>query len=155
MIGEGWVQDLTIVAATGDCTQVYPSWATVGDALSGATTGDTFRKPTGGKCTSLQIMTDATNGGTLELWDYSGFDDGIDVSAAATITNAQIVAAVAAGTAKLIHKQNYIASSETPVNIGAFSFQKGLVARVYNAGASGTCSLSLKVSGGVNKIVKI
>lgn len=155
MVGEGWVVDLTIVLANGDCTQLYPAWCTPGTALGSAVNGNTLRKPGPGQCTGIQILTDETNGGTLELWDYSGFEDGINVSSAAVITDTQIDAAVTAGTAKLIHKQNFIASTETPVNIGPFSFSKGLVARVSNSGGAGTCSLNLKVSGGYLKTTKL
>lgn len=155
MIGEGWVVDFTIVAATGNVKQLYPSWCGAETALGSADTGDTLRKPCGGKCTGIQILTDGTNGGTLEIWDFNGADEGINVSSTDVITNAQIDAAVTAGRAKLIHKQNYIASTETPVNIGPFSFQKGLAARISNSSPAGTASLNLKIEGGFRKTTKI
>jgi hypothetical protein len=151
MIGEGWVTDLTAVASNGNVTQVYPSWASAGVARAAATVGQLIREPVGGSCSGLQIETDGVNGGTLELWDVNGHDIGADVSSLTVITNAQLTTMISRGDAKLIHKQNFIASPETPVNIGPFSFVKGLAARFSNSGPSGSCSINLKVAGGVRK----
>lgn len=155
MYGEGWAIDLTAVAANGNCSQLYPVWAGAETALASATTGDTIRTPRGGTCSGLQVKTDGVNAGTIEIWDYNGQEDGIDVSSAATITNAQIAAAVAAGKAKLAHVVNFIASPETPINVPPFHFLKGLVARFSNTGITGTCTLNLKVEGGYVKTTKI
>lgn len=149
-MSEGWVCDLTGVAATGVVTQLFPAWCSVGTAKSTATPGQFVREPTSGELTGLQIQTDSTNGGIIELYDMNGADAGAEVSSATSITNAQLVAALAAGTAKLVYRQNFEAAGLTPPSIGYIRFLKGLAARYVSA--SGTCSLNLKVSGGYRKI---
>lgn len=146
---ERWVCPLTIVAATGNLTQLYPQWATAGINPATATSGQQVRYPCEGKMTSLQCFTDGTNAFTLELYDISGMELGADVSSAAVITNAQLVAALAAGKAKLIFKQNIAGNGLTPMTpVGPAGFMKGIAARAWNVGPTGTCELNLSVEGG-------
>ena len=100
----------------------------------------------------MQVETDGTNPGTIELWDISGIEIGVDVSSAAALTAAQVSAAITAGKAKKIYEQNFTAAPTTPIGIGYASFQKGLAARLIS---SGTCTLNLVVSGGCRKTEKI
>lgn len=151
-MSEGWVCSLTAVASNGNVTQLYPAWCSVGTARSTATPAQEVREPTSGEMTGLQVKTDDTNGGLIELWDVSGVDCGAEVSSAATITNAQLAAAITAGTAKLIYSQNFVGSGVTPPSMGYIRFLKGLAARFSNSGPTGTCSLNIKVSGGYRKI---
>lgn len=150
---EGWVIPLTFVSATGNLTQIYPAWAAAGTAPGSAVLGDQIRQPIEGQLFSLQIQTDGSNAGTIEIWDINGADVGADVSSGTTITNTQKNTAVTAGIAKLIYTQNFIASPETPFNMGYKSFQKGLAARF--VGAAGACTLNLTVDGGYRYITKL
>ncbi len=142
-----WVVPLTNVTSTGNVTQCYPSWAPVGQVPATATTGQLIRKPCEGQLESLQVMTDGTNAVVLELYDISGADLGADVSSLTVITNAQLVAALAAGTARLIFQQNIAGSGLTPIAaLGPAGFVKGLAARAVSS--TGTCSLNMAVHGG-------
>lgn len=144
---EGWVCDLTIVAANGNVTQLYPAFAAAGAALNTTTVGDQIRTPCLGTLVAMQLMTDGANGGILELYDINGCDLGIDCSAADIITDTQLDAAVLAGKAKLIFSQNFAGSGLTPwAPIGPSAFMKGLAARA--VGVTGTCKLNLRVRGG-------
>ncbi len=142
-----WVTDLTIVAATGVVTQLYPSYAAAGALPATALTSEEVRMPCEGQLISLQVATDGINAGTLELYDISGQTLGIDVSTTTVITDAQLDAAITAGKAKLILEQNFAGSGLTPWSpVGPASFMKGLAARA--VGASGTCTLNMVVHGG-------
>ena len=44
-----------------------------------------------GAVVSLQVETDGTNGGIIQLWDINGLDIGANVSFLDVITNAQLV----------------------------------------------------------------
>lgn len=144
---EGWVVPLTAVTtATGDLTQVYPSFCPAGVNPAVAVLGDQIRQPLGGKLYSTQIQTDGTNGGIIELWDVNGEDIGANVSSATTITNAQLVALQALGKAKLIYSQNFQASPITPFNAGYKGFAHGIAARFI--ASAGVCNLDLSVGGG-------
>jgi hypothetical protein len=146
-----WTVPLSIVAATGDVTQLYPTWAPPGTAPGTATPANQVRMPCEGQLISLQVQTDGNSSMVLEIWDVSGIELGIDVSSAATITDAQIDAAVAAGKARLIFTQNIAGSGLTPIApVGPAGFVKGLAARA--SGASGTCILNLVVHGGYRYI---
>lgn len=149
---EGWVVQLTGVAANGDVTQLYPAWAAAGANPGTAVLGDQIRQPIEGQITNLQIRTDGTNGGIIELYDINGAEAGANVSSAAVITDAQLDAAITAGTAKLIYTQNFIASPETPINMGWKGFLKGLAARYVG---SGFCYLNMVVNGGYRYIDKL
>lgn len=149
---EGWVCPLTFALSTGNITQLYPAWAAAGDAYPGSS-GDSIRQPTEGQVFSLQIQTDGTNGGTLELWDINGLDAGVDVSSLTAITNAQKNTLVTLGKAKLIYSQNFLATPETPINMGYKSFQHGLAARFI--GSAGLCTLNLVVNGGYRYVDKL
>lgn len=142
-----WVCPLTLVTATGDVTQLYPAYAPTGVDPSTATTAQQVRKPCEGQLISVQVCSDGTNGGILEIYDISGADLGINVSSATAITNTQLTAAISAGKAKLILKQNFAGSGLTPwAPVGPASFMKGLAARA--VGVAGTCDLNLVVHGG-------
>lgn len=149
---EGWVVTLTGVAADGNVTQLYPAWAAAGANPAVATLGQQIRQPIEGQVISLQIRTDGTNGGVIELYDINGTQAGANVSSAAVITDTQLDAAIAAGNAKLIYTQNFIASPETPINMGWKGFQKGLAARYVG---SGFCDLNLVINGGYRYIDKL
>lgn len=150
---EGWSGvSLTGVAATGDVTQLYPLYATAGEVPASATTGQQLRSPCEGTLISLQVETDGTNGGTLELYDMAGDEAGANVSSVAAITDTQLDLAVTAKTARLIFQQNFAGSGLTPfAPIGPRRFLKGLAARFVGAG---TCKLNLTVQGGFHYTTK-
>ena len=146
-----WVCPLSIVAATGVVTQLFPPVATAGIDPATATPGQLVRVPCEGQLTSGQVATDGTNALTLEIYDISGMELGINVSSATTITDAELDAAIAAGKAQLIFEQNVAGSGLTPfAPIGPARFMKGLAARA--VGASGTCKLNMVVQGGYRYI---
>lgn len=152
---EGWVVALTAVADNnGNLTQLYPPYAAAG-AAAPFTSGATIRQPTEGQIYSLQIQTDGTNGGILELWDISGLEVGADVSSATAITNTQKNAGVSAGVAKLIYSQNFDSDPITPINMGYKGFMKGLAARLITSGGTGGCNLNITVNGGFRYITKL
>ncbi len=151
-----WVITLTSVAATGNVSQLYPVICSAGVNPATANNGDLIRKPMQGALHSLQVETDGSHSGALEVYDISGIDLGIDVSSAVVITNAQLAAAITAGTAELIFAQNFAGTSGSgTVNAPGIyrSFMKGLAARfISDAGTGvGTCTLNLVVSGGFQK----
>lgn len=151
---EGWSGiALTAVTSTGNLTQVYPTTCTAGIAKASATNGQLIRGPTEGILYQVQIETDGTNGGTIELWDANGDDAGADVSSAATVTNAQLVTLQSMNVAKLIYRQNFQAAPTTPFGIGSRAFQRGLLARF--VASAGTCYLNMSVQGGCRKTEKV
>lgn len=142
-----WVVPLSIVGATGDVTQCFPTYAGPGVNPATATVGQQVRYPCEGQLIALQMCPDGTNAGILELYDISGMELGVDVSSATAITDTILDAAIAAGKAKLILKQNFAGSGLTPWSpVGPASFMKGLAARV--TGMTGTCDLNMVVHGG-------
>lgn len=142
-----WVCSLSMVASNGDVTQLYPNYATTGVDPATATVAQQVRQPCEGQLISLQVASDGTNAGILELYDISGHALGINVSSATAITDTQLDTAIAAGRAKLILEQNFAGSGLTPwAPVGPASFMKGLAARA--VGATGTCKLNLVVHGG-------
>ncbi len=149
MAGDSWVIDLTAVAATGNLQQLYPVWAPVGTAIAVAVPGNQIRKPTEGYVGGMQIKTDNSNAGYIEVWDLNGADAGADVSSLAVVTNAQLVILQALGKAKLIWNQNFTATSgaSTPASFGK-KFVHGLAARFVNAGPTGACTINIDVDGG-------
>lgn len=149
---EGWVIQLTGVASNGVVTQLYPAYATAGADPASAVLGDQIRQPMEGQITNLQIRTDGTNGGIIELYDINGADIGADVSSLDAITDVELTALITAKKAKLIYTQNYISSPETPVNMGWKGFSKGLAAR--NIG-SGYCYVNAVINGGFRYITKL
>lgn len=156
-MAEGWVIEVTAVAADGNVTQLYPAWVSAGINPASATAGQTIRSPMQGALHSIQIQPNGTDGGTLEIYDISGIELGIDVSSATTITDTQLDAAITAGQAKLIWTQKFAGTvGSGPVNAsGIFrSFMKGLAARFWNAGPTGVCTLDLVVDGGYRKTTK-
>lgn len=159
MATDAWVIPLTAVAATGNVQQLYPVWVTAGVNPATATNGQLIRRPMQGACHSIQIESDGSNGGKVELYDIDGIELGIDVSSGTTITNAQLTAAIAAGKAKLIWEASYAASVGTPpANAAGIyrAFMKGLAARFSNdaagPGPQGSCTINLVVSGGFMKV---
>lgn len=142
-----WICPLTLVAADGDVTQLYPAWAAAGTAPAVATPSNQVRHPCEGQLISVQVCSDGTNGGILEIYDINGIDLGIDVSSATAITDTQLDAAIAANKAKLILVQNFAGSGLTPwAPVGPASFMKGLAARA--VGMTGACRVNLVVHGG-------
>ncbi len=157
MATEGWVCPLTAVAATGDLTQLYPAWVTAGVAKSSSSNGQLIRRPLQGALHSIQVENDGSNGGTLQIYDIDGGQNGADVSSATAITNTQLVAALAATPprAKLIFEQTFSGTAGAQiVNApGVYrAFLKGLAARFSNAGPTGTCTVNLVVGGGYDKV---
>lgn len=151
---ERWTAALTAVAdETGNVTQLYPTWCSAGTNPAVAANGDLIRTPCEGILYSLQIKTDGTNGGYIQIYDISGIEIGVDVSSAAAITAAQLNAAITAGQAKKIYDQNFQAAPDTPIGIGYSSFQKGLAARFVSA--AGACTLNLTTSGTYRKTTKV
>jgi hypothetical protein len=155
MANNSWVITLSAVASNGNVTQLYPSWAAVGEAPATASPSLPLRVPGEGHLFSVQIATDGTNGGTLELYDMNGADLGADVSSAATITNAQLVSALAAVAGlpfrrgRLMWQQAFAGTpgATSPFMVGQ-TFLRGLAGRFYNAGPTGTCTITLVVDGG-------
>lgn len=144
---ERWVVNLQDVTSTGDLTQLYPDFAAVGIAPSSATPSQQVRHPCEGTLTALQVKTNGTDGGTLQVYDINGWEVGADVSSATAITNAQLTTALADGRAKLIFEQNFAGSGLTPFTpIGPARFLKGLAARF--VGSAGEIELNLTVQGG-------
>lgn len=150
---ERWVCPVSIGLADADVKQLYPAWAAAGTNPATATNGQQIRTPIEGILFSLQLMTDGTNSGILELYDISGIEIGADVSSATAITDTQLDAAITAGKAKLIYNQNFLSSPTVPLGLGYAAFQKGLAARA--VGATGTVTLNLVVEGGYRYTTKV
>lgn len=145
-----WSIDLTAVAANGNVTQLFPVWCTVGSVTT--TPGSLRRKTAEGVYKSMIITPDGVNGGKLELWDINGEEEGANINTAAVISNAQLLAAIAAGRARLIKSVLFsgTASTQIPVSTGG-PFLKGLAARFSNAGPVGACTINFYASGGARK----
>lgn len=141
------------VLSNGNLKQLYPTWAPTGVDPAVATNGQQIRGPIEGTLYSLQIETDGTNGGVIEIWDVNGADAGADVSSLDVITDTQLDALAARGLAKLIYSQNFAASGLTPPSAGPRSFQRGLAGRF--VGSAGTCKLNLVVNGGFRLTTKV
>ena len=153
---EGWAGvEVTAVGSTGDLKQLYPNYVTAGVNPATATNGQQIRQPCEGIMYSLQVETNLTSAGTIEIWDLNGADGGADVSSATAITNAQLLVAQAAGLAKLVYRQNFLATGITPPNSTPLAFQRGLAARFVMDTPSGSCYLNLKVVGGFRKTTKV
>lgn len=152
---ESWaaVSLSAVTDATGNVTQLYPPFAVAGVNPATAMLGQQIRSPLEGLLYSLQIETDGTNGGTLQIYDISGLDAGADVSSATVITATQLNAMITAGRAKIIYEQNFISSPETPVGFGYRNFMHGLAGRLISA--SGSCKLNMVVGGGFSYRTKI
>lgn len=154
---EGWVCPITAVTSTGILTQLYPAWVTAGVAKAGSTNGQLIRRPMQGAMHSISVEADGSNGGVIQIYDIDGGQNGADVSSATDITNAQLVAALAATPprAKLIYEQQFAGTtgsgpiSPPGVYIG---FMKGLAARMVMGSPAGGCSLNLRVGGGYEKV---
>lgn len=149
---DSWVIPLAMVAdSNGVLTQLFPDNAKPGvNPFAPYAAGQLIRRPNDGSLDSVQIQTDGTNGGVIELWDISGLDGGIDVSSPTTptITNAQKDALKARGLAKLIYSQNFTGTSGAtiPTTVKRL-FARGLAARCIYGGAVTTqaCTLNLAV----------
>lgn len=152
-----WVIAVTGTASngTGNVTQLYPATCTAGVNPATATNGQLIRKPAEGAVHSIQVEPDGTNGGKIQIYDISGIDLGIDVSSATAITNAQLTAAITAGTARLIFEQTFAGTVGSGiVNAPGIyrSFAKGLAARFVSDNSTGTATLNLVVGGGCLKV---
>lgn len=136
------------VAANGNLTQIYPDSCTPGTGV--VSMGNLVRKPVYGTIHGIQVFTDGVNGGVIEIWDLDGNDGAADVNTGVTITNAQLLAAIALGKARLMWTQRYIGGgtatfpSEIPV-----PFQHGIAAR--NVAAAGSCQINVTMAGGYVK----
>ncbi len=153
---DAWVVPLTGVAdATGSATQLYPAWVTAGVAPATANNNELIRKPMQGALHSLQVETDGSHGGKIQIYDISGIDLAVDVSSATAISATVLNAAVTAGTAKLIYENTFSGTAGSgAINAAGIyrSFMKGLAARfIYDTGPA-TCTLNLVVSGGFQKV---
>lgn len=143
---------LAFGGATGDVTQLFPTWMGVGVAHTPgapAAPGAQVRQPRQGKLESIQVQTDGTNGGTIEIWDVNGEDAGLDMSSDSTplISDTILTGLVTRGLAKLIYAQNFTSTAGAATPSAPFrAFSRGLAARFI--GAAGACSLNLVVEGG-------
>lgn len=139
-----------VTDATGNLTQLFPAWAQTGvNPWASYTVGAQVRRPIDGFLDSVQVETDQTNGGVIEIWDISGHDAGLDESSTVTaITNAVRVALEAQGLAKLLYRQNFTGSSGAtiPTTVRRM-FARGLAARYILGSAPSTqfCKLNLAV----------
>lgn len=149
--GQAWsgISLTAVDATTGDLTQVYPTWMAAGIDKATAVNGQKIRKPTGGIINSIQIETDGTNGGTIQIWDINGEMIGANVSSATAITAAQLTSLIALGKAKLLYEMNFTSTvgAVTPAAVDRV-FSYGIAARFSNAGVTGACKLNLTVNGG-------
>ena len=153
---EGWAGvTVTAVSSTGNLKQLYPNYVSAGVDPAAATNGQQIRQPCEGIMYSLQVETDLTHGGTIEIWDLNGADGGADVSSGTTITNAQLLVAQSKGLAKLVYRQNFLATGITPPTSTPLAFQRGLAARFVEGGPAGECYLNMKVVGGFRKTTKV
>ncbi len=149
--GDSWINTLTAVAAsTGAIVQLYPVWCPSGvNPFAPNSAGAQIRRPVEGELLNVQIQSDGTNGGVIEIWDVNGLDGGIDVSSATALTAAQVASLITRGLARLIYSQNFAgASGATNPTIVGKIFARGLAARYSNLGPTGTCVLNLTVKGG-------
>lgn len=140
--------DTATLTSTGDLKQLYPNYMSVGTTAVG-----NRRRPTDGRLFSLDVVPDGTNGGVIEIWDIDGGEAGADVNTATAITNAQLVAAQALGRAELIWTAKFSGTESASFKgTSARVFAKGLAARFYNAGPTGTCWVNLSLDGGAIKV---
>lgn len=168
MATDAWVINVTATGQSaagigtnnGDGIQLYPAWVTAGVAKATSSNGQLLRRPLQGALHSIQIEPDGSNGGSLQIYDMDATSEGADVSSAATVTAAQIAAALAATPprAKLLFEQTFAGTVGSGiVNAPGINraFMKGLVARFGNgagAAAAGSCTLNLVVDGGYEKV---
>lgn len=150
---EAWVgasTQLTAGTASGPLKQLYNPVMTPG---TGAVSAGVYKRtPAEGTLYSIQVLTDGTNGGTIEIWDLNGAEVGADVNTLDAVTNAQLLALQTLGKAKLIFNQNFAAANDAWKSAaGPRDFVKGLAARFINSGPTGTCTLNLVVDGGNRK----
>ena len=142
-----WTTTLTGVAANGNVTQLYPDFCTAG--AGAGTQGEQVRRPAGGTISNIMVSGDGTNSGTLELYDITGISEGADVDTAATITNAQLVAALAKSppTARKIADVPIAGTDHVPIwrpGGTAPTVQQGLAGRFVS---SGDCTLNIVATG--------
>lgn len=153
--GDSWINPLTaVLATTGAIVQLFPSWCPAGvNPFTTNSMGAQIRRPIEGELLNIQIQSDGTNGGVIEIWDVNGLDAGVDVSSATALTAAQVNALITRGLARLIYTQNFAgASGATNPTIVGKIFARGLAARFSNIGPTGTCTLNLTVRGGFNLV---
>lgn len=154
---ESWVQTATNVIATGNLTQLFPPWCTVGSGLT--TQGTLRRQAQEGILYSAELYSVTATGGVIELWDIAGTDSGTsNVDTATVITNAYLVAAIARNEAKLIWNQSFTGTDATPRKFSQRTIlRRGLAVRYINTvDGVGTDTISLSiVSEGVYRKVEI
>lgn len=139
-----WVTQLTAVAANGNLVQLYPDSCTPGTGAN--TMGNLKRSPCEGVLVNAQVEPDGINGGEIQLWDINGADAGADVDTTNVITNAQLVAMIAAGKARPIYGQKFSGASGSRLAIAyGVTIMHGIAARYVNA--AGTLELNLVVGG--------
>jgi hypothetical protein len=145
---DAWVVSLPAAAANGDVQQCYPAGIGTNVAKSAATAGQWVRSPMQGALHAFSVQPDGAQAGVLELYDIDGNDAGANVSTATAITDTQLDALIASGTAKLIYKQTIPSSVGnqivSPPGI-YIAFMRGLGARYVS---SGTCVVSFRITGG-------
>lgn len=150
--GDSWIATLTAVKndGTGAIVQLFPQYCPTGvNPFANHSAGSQIRRPVEGELLNVQIQSDGTNGGVIEMWDINGLDGGIDVSSATAITAAQLASLISRGLARLIYTQNFAgASGATNPTIVGKVFARGLAARFSNSGPTGSCTLNLTVKGG-------
>lgn len=160
MSSEAWSGiSLASVAATGDLTQLYPTWCSAGVAKSSSTVGQLIRRPMQGALHSIQLKGDGSHSGYLEIWDLNGEDAGVDVSSATAITNTQKASITLPTVPKLIFRQDMtgLAGAGIVNAAGIYrTFARGLAARWVGDGGAGAgggaCELNLVVTGGFCKV---
>lgn len=158
---EAWsIQLANVSAATGDLTQLYPDWVTVGQ--NPGTAGNIIRQPTDGVLHELAIYPDDSQGGILELWDVAGsmFAGADDVSTDDQITDTYLSAQLARANvrAKKLWVQEFKADAglTTKKLTQRISIKFGLAARWITAGVESstkTCTLNIVTEGTYNKVM--
>lgn len=153
---------LNVADNTGDLTQLFPAFATVG---SGATTAGTLvRKCQEGVLYRVDVDPTDAVGGVLELWDLGGrpydFAQGggnNNINTGTTLKNAYLTAEQTAGRARMIWRTDFKgdAGLTTKTFATRVPFGQGLAARFIDAvDAVGTKAVIINViaEGGFTKV---
>lgn len=147
-------RSVSAVASNGVATQLFPTTIANSACTSTATyppaAAGKIRRPTSGTLRSMEVTSDRTNAGVLELWDVAGQDRGASNnvnSGGDTMTDAYLSA-----NGRLIAKINIDPAGGAGVplswNLGDLHFSKGLAARFVNGGPTGAVFLAPDVDGG-------
>lgn len=141
---------LTNVNTGGVLTQLYPNWLQSGSASAGI---QTRRRPNEGVLGRMEVVPQSGVGGVFELWDMSGQYSGAnDVNAAASMTNAYLLAEIAAKRARLVWQVDFsgdLDGSNKLLGVRTV-FARGLAARYVQSDPAGTNTvlINLVVDGG-------